>query len=141
MLLNEENKDLNKKGSYIIVSDEFKDCFKNDKVTYTNLTTKKNRLEKKDELDKKESKLLKWINNKLKKESNKVDAPKRTRMNLGIEGRKQGEDGFNNYRKRESTKIPGVGEVLKVNESEIKKEMESIRYLIEYMDNNKNKIL
>ena len=137
------NLDLNKKGDYIVVPEEFKKFFKEDKVTYTNLTTKKNRLET--ELDENPSdlekkKLLDWINKKLETEAKKVDAPKRSRMNIEAEGSKPGKNGNNNYKKRDATKVQKIGSVVKVSESEIQKEINDIRYLIEYMDNNKNKI-
>jgi hypothetical protein len=146
MNINEENKDLDKKGEFIIVPDEFKKHFKNDKISYTNLTTKKNRLESElseNPSDLEEKKLLNWINKKLETETKKVDAPKRSRMNIGAEGTKKGKDGVNNnnYKTRESTEVDRVGEVLKIKESKIEEEINSIRYLIEYMDNNKkNKI-
>ena len=47
----------------------------------------------------------------------------------------------NNFKNRKSTEVDRVGEVLKIRESEMENEISSIRYLIEYMDNNKkNKI-
>jgi hypothetical protein len=141
MNINEENKDLDKKGEFIIVPDEFKKHFKNDKISYTNLTTKKNRLENNLNLNSEEKKLLNWINKKLETETKKVDAPKRSRMNIGAEGTKEGKTGNNNYKTRKSTEVDRVGEVLKIKESKIEEEINSIRYLIEYMDNNKkNKI-
>jgi len=141
MNINEENKDLDKKGATWVVDDKFKKFFKNDKVSYTNLTTKKDRLENKTDITPEETKLLDWINKKLKTEINKNDAPKRSKMNIGAEGTKHGVNGANNYKNRESTKVDRVGEVLKIRESEMENEINSIRYLIEYMDNNKkNKI-
>jgi hypothetical protein len=140
MKINEENKDLDKKGKFIPVPEEFIKYFKEDKLSYTNLTTKKDRLEKKTDITPEEKKLLDWINKKLKTEINKNDAPKRSRMNIEAEGTKHGVNGANNYKNRESTKVDRVGEVLKIKESEIDKEINSIRYLIEYMNNNKNKI-
>ncbi len=86
-------------------------------------------------------KLLDWINRKLETETKKVDAPKRSRMNIEAEGTKQGTNGANNFKKRKPTKPQQIGSVVAVSESEIKKEINSIKYLIEYMDNNKkNKI-
>lgn len=137
------NLDLNKKGSYIIIPDEFKKFFKEDKISYTNLTTKKNRLEdtlSKNPSDLDSKKLLDWINKKLETEAKKIDAPKRSRMNIEAEGSKPGENGNNNYKRRDATKVQKIGSVVKVSESEIQKEINDIRYLIEYMNNNKNKI-
>lgn len=141
MNINEENKDLDKKGEFVIVPDKFKVNFKGDKVSYTNLTTKKNRLESKSELNPEEIKLLKWIDSKLKTEIQKDRGPKAARMNIEAEGTKQGKNGGNNFKNRKPIEVDRVGEVLKIKESEIETEINSIRYLIEYMDNNKkNKI-
>lgn len=141
MNINEENKDLDKKGEFVIVPPEFKKYFNNDKISYTNLTTKKNRLENNSNLNPEEKKILDWVNKKLDTETKKVDGPKRSRMNIEAEGSKQGKDGGNNYKTRKATEVDRVGEVLKIRESEMENEISSIRYLIEYMDNNKkNKI-
>lgn len=136
MNINEENKDLNKKGEFVIIPDEFKHHFKSDKISYTNLTTKKNRLEKNPNPE--EKKLLNWINKKLKSEIQKDRGPKAARMHIDAEGTKQG---GNNFKNRKDTDVDRVGEVIKIKESEIQKEISSIRYLIEYMNNDKkNKI-
>lgn len=140
MNINEENKDLDKKGTFIPIPEEFKKFFKDDKLSYTNLTTKKDRLEKNQNITQGEKKLLDWINKKLKSEIAKDRGPKQARMNIEAEGTKQGKNGGNNFKNRQSTEVGGVGEVLKIKESEINKEIDSIKYLIEYMNNNKTKI-
>jgi hypothetical protein len=141
MNINEENKDLDKKGDFVIIPGEFKHHFKSDKISYSNLTTKKNRLEKNPNPNPEEKKLLNWINKKLKTEIQKDRGPKAARMHIDAEGTKQGKDGGNNFKNRKATDVDRVGEVLKIRESEMEQEMHSIRYLIEYMDNNKkNKI-
>jgi len=141
MNINEENKDLDKKGEFVIIPDEFKNHFKNDKLSYTNLTTKKNRLENNPNLNPEEKKVLDWVNKKLKTEIQKDRGPKAARMHIDAEGSKQGKTGGNNFKNRKATEVDRVGEVLKIRESEIENEINSIRYLIEYMDNNKkNKI-
>jgi|688.fasta_scaffold322334_3 hypothetical protein len=137
------NLDLDKKGTFVVVPEEFKKFFKEDKISYTNLTTKKDRLESeltKNPSDVEKKKLLDWINRKLETETKKVDAPKRSRMNIEAEGSKQGKNGNNNYKRRDATKVQEIGSVVAVSESEIQKEINSMKYLIEYMDNNKNKI-
>ena len=143
MNINEENKDLDKKGNFIPVPEEFRKFFKEDKLSYTNLTTKKGRLESElseNPSDVEKKKLLDWINKKLKTEIAKDRGPKAARMHIGAEGTKEGVTGANNFKDRKSTKVDRVGEVLKIRESELEKEINSIRYLIEYMNNNKNKI-
>ena len=139
MNINEENKDLDKKGEFVIIPDEFKNHFKIDKLSYTNLTTKKNRLENNTNLNPEEKKILDWINKKLKTEIQKDRGPKAARMHIDAEGSKQGKTGGNNFKNRKSTEVDRVGEVLKIRESEMENEISSIRYLIEYMDNNKKK--
>lgn len=140
MDINEENKDLDKKGKFIPVPEEYKKFFKEDKLSYTNLTTKKDRLEKNPNITDDEKKLLDWINKKLKSEIAKDRGPKEARMHIGAEGTKQGKEGGNNFKNRKATEVGNVGEILKIRESEINKEINTIRYLIEYMNNNKNKI-
>lgn len=139
-MINEENKDLDKKGKFIPVPEEFRKFFKEDKLSYTNLTTKKDRLEKNPNITPEEKKLLDWVNKKLKTEIQKDRGPKAARMHIDAEGTKQGKEGGNNFKNRKSTEVDRVGEVLKIRESEINKEINNIRYLIEYMNNNKNKI-
>ena len=137
------NLDLDKKGTFVVVPEEFKKFFKEDKISYTNLTTKKGRLENElseNPSDVEKKKLLDWINRKLETETKKVDAPKRSRMTIEAEGSKPGENGNNNYKRRDATKVQEIGSVVAVSESEIQKEINSMKYLIEYMDNNKNKI-
>lgn len=137
------NLDLDKKGTFVVVPEEFKKFFKEDKISYTNLTTKKDRLESEltaNPSDVEKKKLLDWINRKLETETKKVDAPKRSRMTIEAEGSKPGENGNNNYKRRDATKVQEIGSVVAVSESEIQKEINSMKYLIEYMDNNKNKI-
>jgi hypothetical protein len=91
--------------------------------------------------DVEKKKLLDWVNKTLKSEAKKIDAPKRSKLNTGGPGGKRGINGYNIYKKREATKTQEIGSVVAVSESEIKKEIDSIKYLIEYMDNNnKNKI-
>jgi hypothetical protein len=141
MNINEENKDLDKKGEFVIIPDEFKNHFKGDKISYTNLTTKKSRLEKNPNTSPEEKKLLNWINKKLKTEIQKDRGPKAARMHIDAEGTKQGKSGGNNFKNRKATDVDRVGEVIKIKESEIQQEISSIRYLIEYMNNDKkNKI-
>ena len=137
------NLDLDKKGTFVVVPEEFKKFFKEDKISYTNLTTRKDRLESEltgNPSDVEKKKLLDWINRKLETETKKVDAPKRSRMTIEAEGSKPGENGNNNYKRRDATKVQEIGSVVAVSESEIQKEINSMKYLIEYMDNNKNKI-
>lgn len=124
------NIDLNNKGKYIKVSDKFKKHFDNDEVSYTNLTTKKNRLENKSDRSNEEEELLRWINSKLKSESNKNLVPKKVRMNIDAEGTKQGVNGRNNFKNRKPNDADNnnVGDIVKLHE-----EIETIKKLIKYL--------
>ena len=135
------NLDLNDKGKGFIVDDEYKNFFKTEKVSYSTLTSRKSNLENKKNLSKEEQGLLDWINKKLKTEIQKNEGPKRARMNIGAEGTKRGVNGSNNFKNRtpndtDNNNVGSVGEIVKITE-----EINSIKYLIEYMDNNKRKKL
>lgn len=128
------NLDLDNRGDFILIDDEFKKFFKNDKVSYTTLTSKKSRLKNKTDLSNDEKKLLDWISKKLETEIKKNEAPKRSRMNIGAEGTKKGVNGANNFKNRKPNDSDNnnVGKIVKITE-----EINTIKYLIEYMDNNK----
>lgn len=135
------NLDLNNKGKTFLVDDKYKNFFKTEKVSYSTLTSRKSNLENKDKLTNDEKSLLDWINKKLETEIQKNEGPKRARMNIGAEGTKKGVNGANNFKNRrpndsDNNNVGSVGKIVKINE-----EIESIKYLIEYMDNNKNKNL
>ena len=135
------NLDLNNKGKTFLVDDKYKNFFKTERVSYSTLTSRKSNLEKKDNLTNDEKSLLDWINKKLETEIQKNEGPKRARMNIGAEGTKKGVNGANNFKNRrpndsDNNNVGSVGKIVKINE-----EIESIKYLIEYMDNNKNKNL
>jgi hypothetical protein len=135
------NLDLNNKGKGFMVDNEYKNFFKTEKVSYSTLTSRKSDLENKKNLSKEEKGLLDWINKKLKTEIQKNEGPKRARMNIDAEGTKRGVNGGNNFKNRtpndtDNNNVGSVGEIVKINE-----EINSIKYLIEYMDNNKRKNL
>jgi hypothetical protein len=137
------NLDLNNKGNKFKIDNEFLEFFKDSDgyTTYTNLTTKKNRLEKKSDLTKEESKFLKWINNKLNTEIQKNMGPKRSRMNIGAEGTKRGANGNNNFKNRtpndsDNNNVGGVGDIMRI--TKINEEINNIKYLMDYMDKKIN---
>jgi len=135
------NLDLNNKGKEFIVDDKYKNFFKTERVSYSTLTSRKSSLENKNNLTNEEWGLLDWINKKLKTEIQKNEGPKRARLNIGAEGTKRGVNGGNNFKNRtpndtDNNNVGSVGEIVKINE-----EINSIKYLIEYMDNNKTKNL
>lgn len=144
------------KNVYVIDKPIVKQYIGSDTVTYTNLTTIKSRLESKDNLNGAENLTLRWIINKLNHETNKVDAPKRARMESGEE---------NVYKKPHERKdndpttpggIPkftGGGKHSKPSDQlmsnrpadyykfeSIDAQISKMKYLIEYMYNKKEKL-
>lgn len=161
------NLDLDKKE--IVISDErVKKFLGKDKLSGNNLTTTISRLEN----DKSETNgedrdyALNYLKNKANTQRNAIDAPKRSRMNIGAQGTKSSVTGdMNNFKK--GTSKDGIGDLKptgdvkltskgldgKTNHSSkvsnpnnityyesFETEIDSMRYLIEYMDNKKTKI-
>lgn len=138
-----------------------------EEITGNYITTKLSRLrEKKKEgkLTTEEQKIFNWLKGKDIAETNKIDAKKRIGMKTGAPG-PDGEPGKNHYirhhkKKRDNanpTKIGGLADLrVKGKHSKVsdqiennrvqyyesyEKEIQDIKYLIEYMDNNKNKTI
>ena len=121
-------------------------------VSYTNATTIKNRLEGNEGLDEKEKTVLGWFNKLLKRETDKIYRGKDIQTKAGKKNahkKKHTKDGADN---KNVTKIGGLVDVrmgprtgashqvyngkMAYHES-IESEIEAMKYLIEYMDNNK----
>ena len=109
-----------------------------DTVSYTNLTTTKGRLENVDENDdsltnlnpNEKKSLLDWINATLDNATSKIEHSKKVKANNGMQ---------NAFRKRDTTKVQTTRSMWAES---LDKEIESIKYLMEYMDNNnKNKLI
>lgn len=143
-----------------VVNDENASKYLGDKISGTNLTTIKSRLENKDELTKEEQDALDWVTRKYEQERKTIDGLKRTQMNTGRE---------NTYKKTHTkdkdnanpTKVGGLANMKTTGDNKhvaggrtvdqvsnnrvqyyesIDSELEGIKYLIEYMNNNKKKI-
>lgn len=116
------------------------------------------RLKNKDNLSTEERQKLKRLQIKYDEEIDKIDRPKRDRMNIGAEGTKDGVNGRNNFKEAgpkdgiptpetDATKPPDLSTKGKHSENKIQyyesyeKEMENMKYLIEYMNNNKPNII
>jgi len=155
------NKDLIKKD--YIVNDERVKNYLGNKISGTNLTTIKSRLEKKEKLTDDEKLALDWVTKKYEQERKSIDGYKRTKM-------RNGDDSTPNAFKKTHTKDKNnnnptkVGGLAKLNTTgdnkhvsggkvsdqiennrvqyyeSIYSEIQNINYLIEYMNNNKNKL-
>jgi hypothetical protein len=127
----------------------------NESMSYSNMNKKMSELNKKDKLTPDDEKVLKWLKNTLKKEITANEAPKRIKMETGASGKKGGGNNFKDTHKKDRdnanpTAVGGIPDVrTMVNgrhivnntvgyvKEEYEKEMSKMRYLIEYMDNNK----
>lgn len=134
-----------------------------DKISGNNITTKISRLNAKDSLTDSEQEALNWLNGKHDGETRKIDSVKRTIMRTDGVGAKKGGNAFKDTHTKDKdnanpTKIGGMvkitssGKHSKVSDQiennrvqyyeSYESEIEAVRYLIEYMNNNKdNKIL
>ncbi len=143
------------KNKYTIDNDELKKYFNSDTISYDNLYTRKNRLENKETLNDVEIKALKWIDNLLNKETKKVDTTKRIQMNTGKENsfkdtHTKDKDNKNITKVGGLVKVTSSGEHSKTSDQIFNNRMtyyqnesysnkiKTIKYLIEYLDNNKN---
>lgn len=142
--INEENKD-HSKSIYNVDGEQ---------INGNILTTRISRLENKENRTTEEDKTLERLKNKNKLAIEKIDRPKRSRMNSGAEGTKDGGNNFKNtWTVDDATSVPKPhnpdNRVVKGKRSKAvdlefyesyEKEMENMKYLIEYMNNNKPKI-
>lgn len=125
-----------------------------DKISGNNLTTIKSRLENKGQLNQEEQDALDWINKRYEEETKRIDGLKRTQMRAGKENsfkktHTKDNDNANPTKVGGNVKITSSGEHSKVSDQiennrvqyyeSIEDEIQSMRYLIEYMDNNKGK--
>ena len=127
----------------------------NESISYSNMNKKKSELNKKDKITPDDKKVLEWLKNTLEKEITANEAPKRIKMETGASGNKEGGNNFKKTHNKDRDNanptapggIPDVGTMPNgrhiVNNTvgyvkeEYEKEMSKMRYLIEYMDNNK----
>lgn len=109
-------------------------------VSETNLYTTKERLEQKGQLMEDEIFILNWINVTLKQATDKVAHSKKIKSDTGAAGGLSDSAGgkTNVYRAHK----PKVQDTRSMYAESLDKEIESIKYLMEYMDNNnKNKLI
>ena len=162
------NLDLDKKE--ITISDNrVKEYLGKDKIIGNHLTTEISRLKSslKENPNEEKQYVLNYLEEKAKTQRNAIDGPKRRRMEIGAQGTKKSITGDrNNYKEGKSkdginlksvkgdAKLTGKGldgktnQSSKINDSNrityyesYESEIEAMKYLIEYMNNNNNKIL
>jgi len=126
----------------------------NESMSYSNMNKKMSELKNKDKRTPDEEKVLTWLKTKLKKEITANEAPKRIKMETGASGDKGGNNFKATHKKdRDNANPTAVGGIPEVRtmangrhivnntvgyvKEEYEKEMSKMRYLIEYMDNNK----
>jgi hypothetical protein len=128
-------------------------------ITGNNITTKISRLKDKQKLTNEEQQVLRWLKGKDNAETNKIDAIKRIKMKTDAPGTKQGGNNFIDTHKKDRnntnpTKVGGLADMrVKGKHSKVSdqiennrvqyyesynKEIEGMKYLIEYMNNNNN---
>jgi L-fucose isomerase-like protein len=144
------NQDLMNKN--IVVNSQHKKIL-GDKISGNNMTTLKSRLENKDNISDEEQSALDWLTKKYDEEVKRIDSVKRTQMKTGRENtfKKTHTKDKNN---KNVDKIGGLakltasGEHSKVSDQiennrvqyyeSLDVELDKIKYLIEYFDNNNN---
>jgi hypothetical protein len=138
-----------------VVTDNSAKKYLGDKISGTNLTTIKSRLEKKENLAQDEQDALNWITKKYEEEIGRIDSGKRTKMRAGDDSTpnafkkthtKDGKD-TEVAEPDKGVKLTSSGKHSKVSDQiehnrvqyyeSIDKEFEEMRYLIEYMNKDK----
>lgn len=149
------NLDLKKK-QFSIDDDKVRDYFGgNGSVSYEYMNKVKSELDNKQDKDENDNAALKWIERNLKQEIDAVDAPKRIIMQTDGQGDKKGGNAYKDTHAKDRdnadptrVRMPKVHKgsmqrqimTNKVQYESIDSEIDSIRYLIEYMDNNKKQL-
>ena len=157
--INESNID-HDKSSYTL-PDEHASVLGSGQISGNNMTTKISRLSNKENRTSAEEAALQWLKSKNEKEIDKIDRPKRDRMETGSEGAKLGGNNFKKTHEKKGMGNPGeinglakmgvsgkrskISDQIKNNSVEYyesyTKEIENMKYLIEYMNNNKPNII
>lgn len=135
------------------VDDTVKDYFGgNNSVSYEYMNKVKSELDNNDQKDNNDNNALRWIEKTLKTKIDAIEAPKRITMDTEGQGAKSGGNAFKDTHNKDRdnadptrVRMPKIhkGKVSrqimtnKVQYESISDEFEEIRYLIEYMNNNK----
>ena len=128
----------------------------NNSASYEYMTKIKSELDNKQKKSKDDVSALKWIDRNLNKEIETVDRPKRIIMQTDGQGGKKGGNAYKDTHSKDKdnadptrVRTPKVHKgsmqrqimTNKVQYESIDNEIDSIKYLIEYMNNNKNKLI
>lgn len=149
------NLDLKNK-QFSIDDDKVRDYFGgNNSVSYEYMNKVKSELDNKQHKDANDTTALRWIEKNLKQEADAVDRPKRIIMQTDGQGGKSGGNAFKDTHEKDRdnadptrVRMPkihkgGVQRQIMTNKvyyESIESEIDGIRYLIEYMDNNKKQL-
>jgi len=147
---------LDLKNQQFKVNSNFTDYFGgNDSASYEYMNKVKSELKNKNNKTPNEDKVLTWIEKSLKTQIDAVEAPKRITMDTGGQGDKVGGNAFKDTHNKDrdnanptKVRMPKIhkGKVSrqimtnKVQYESIEDELTEIRYLIEYMNNNKKQL-
>lgn len=145
-----------KNKKFDIDNDSIKSYFgDNDVASYEYMNKVKSELTNKKDKNEEDTKTLRWIDKKLGKEIDSIEAPKRIIMQTDGQGGKSGGNAFKDTHTKDrdnanptKVRIPKIhkGSVErqimtnKVYYESIDSEIDNIRYLIEYMNNNNKKL-
>lgn len=131
-------------------------------ITGNNVTTKISRLSNKEDLSSEEHSILRWLKGKDNAEVNKIDAKKRAIMRTDGVGAKKGGNAFKDTHEKDNAnanvgkvgglaKMTSSGKHSKVSDQiennrvqyyeSYDKEIENMKYLIEYMNKDNNKLI
>lgn len=127
----------------------------NDSVTYEYMNKVKSELDNKQQKEPNDEKALRWIEKTLKTKIDAIDAPKRITMQTDGQGDKAGGNAYKDTHNKDRdnadptrVRMPKIHKgkasrqimTNKVQYESISDELTEIRYLIEYMNNNKKQL-
>lgn len=129
-----------KNKTFRIDNAEAKEYFNNEVVTYSNLTTTQSRLKKnKSNLTDLENRILKWIEMVLDKKRKEIYNKNESRRSVSGDNPHKDTHDKNNTTKPSRVGGPVYDSLMKES---LEKEINEIKYLIEYMtNNNKNNLM
>jgi hypothetical protein len=130
----------------------------NENMSYSNMNKKMSELNNKDVRTPEDDKVLTWLKGALKKAINTNETPKKIKKETGATGDKAGGNNYKDTHTKDThnanpTRVGGIPDARTMNnprnlmngtvdyiKEEYEKEMFKMRYLIEYMNNNKTKL-
>lgn len=145
-MLNENDIDFNANGPYRITNEVAKGFLGTDMISGNNLTTKISRLNNKSNRTSQEEETLAHLIEIKDKNRAKINTSKKIKASTGASGGKQSADGTNSnvYKTHKPTRPSDVTtNSLKISAlpESLEKEIQLIKYLIEYFNNNNTNII